>query len=75
LALIYYNKQDFVKCEEVNVKVLSFDPENQMALYNIGAIAASQGNEEKAKEFWDKVLTINSESETGKLAKESLGKL
>ena len=75
LALIYYNKQDFVKCEEVNVKVLSFDPENQMALYNIGAIAASQGNKEKAKEFWDKVLTINSESETGKLAKESLGKL
>ena len=75
LALIYYNKQDFVKCEEVNVKVLSFDPENQMALYNIGAIAASQGNKEKAKEFWNKVLTINSESETGKLAKESLGKL
>ena len=75
LALIYYNKQDFVKCEEVNVKVLSFDPENQMALYNIGAIAASQGNKEKAKEFWNKVLTINSERETGKLAKESLGKL
>jgi tetratricopeptide (TPR) repeat protein len=75
LALIYYNKQDLVKCEEVNVKVLSFDPENQMALYNIGAVAATQGNKEKAKEFWNKVLSINAESETGKLAKESLGKL
>ena len=75
LALIYYNKQDFVKCEEVNVKVLSYDPKNQMALYNIGAVAATQGNKDKAKEFWNKVVSINSDSETGKLASESLGKL
>lgn len=75
LALIYYNQQNFIKCEDVNMKVLSFDPNNQMALYNIGAVAATQGNKEKAKEFWNKVLSINAESETGKLAKESLGKL
>jgi tetratricopeptide (TPR) repeat protein len=75
LALIYYNKQDFAKCEEVNKEVLSFDPSNQMALYNIGAIAATQGNKEKAKEFWNQVVSINAESETGKLAIESLSKL
>ena len=75
LALIYYNKQDFAKCEEVNNKVLSFEPKNQMALYNLGAIAATQGKKDKAKEFWDQVLKINPESETGKLAQESLGKL
>lgn len=75
LALIYYNEQNFIKCEDVNMKVLSFDPNNQMALYNIGAVAATQGNKEKAKEFWNKVLSINAESETGKLAKESIGKL
>lgn len=75
LALIYYNKQDFGKCEEVNSKVLSFEPKNQMALYNLGAIAATQGNMERAKEFWNKVVSINAESETGKLAKESLGRL
>jgi len=75
LAFIYYNKQDFLKCEEVNDKVLSYDPENQMALYNIGAIAATQGDYNKAKDFWIKVVSINSESETGKLAKESLGRL
>lgn len=75
LALIYYNQQNFIKCEDVNMKVLSFDPNNQMALYNIGAVAATQGNKEKAKEFWNKVLSINAESETGKLAKESIGKL
>jgi len=75
LALIYYNKQDFAKCEEVNNKVLTYDPKNQMALYNLGAIAATQGRTDKAKEFWDKVVSINAESETGKLARESLGKL
>lgn len=75
LALIYYNKQDLLKCEEVNNKVLSFDPKNQMALYNLGAIAATQGKKEKAKEFWNRVISINSDSETGKLAQESISKL
>lgn len=75
LAFIYYNKQDLIKCEEVNDKVLSYDPKNQMALYNIGAIAATQGDYNKAKDFWNRVVSINSESETGKLAKESLGRL
>ena len=75
LALIYYNKQDFLKCEEANNKVLSFEPKNQMALYNLGAIAATQGKKDKAKEFWNMVMNINPDSETGKLAKESLAKL
>jgi len=75
LALIYYNKQDFAKCEEANNKVLLFEPKNQMALYNLGAIAATQGKTDKAKEMWDKVVSINAKSETGKLAQESLGKL
>jgi tetratricopeptide (TPR) repeat protein len=75
LALIYYNKQDLVMCEEVNNKVLTYDPKNQMALYNLGAIAATQGRTDKAREFWNKVVSINSESETGKLANESLSKL
>lgn len=75
LALIYYNKQDLVKCEELNNSVLSFDPKNQMALYNLGAISATRGKTDKAKEFWNKVISINSESETGKLANESLSRL
>ncbi|MCW8803509.1 MAG: tetratricopeptide repeat protein [Ignavibacteriaceae bacterium] len=75
LALIYYNKQDFAKCEDENNKVLSYDPKNQMAIYNLGAIAATKGDVVKAKDFWNQVIEINSDSETGKLAKESMGKL
>jgi len=75
LAVIYFNKQDFEKCEDENNKVLNFDPKNQMALYNLGAIAATQGKKEKAREFWNQVIFINAQSETGKLAQESLNKL
>jgi tetratricopeptide (TPR) repeat protein len=75
LALIYYNIQDFAKCEDENNKVLSYDPKNQMALYNLGAIAATKGEVVKAKDFWNQVIEISSDSETGKLAKESLEKL
>jgi len=75
LALIYYSKQDFAKCEDENNKVLKYDPKNQMAIYNLGAIAATKGDVVKAKDLWNQVIEINSESETGKLAKESLAKL
>ena len=75
LAVIYYNKQDFAKCENENNQVLRFDPNNQMALYNLGAVAATRGEVMKAKDFWNQVIEINPESETGKLAIESLTKL
>ena len=75
LSIIYYNKNDFIKAEDQNKKVLAYNPQNQMALYNIGAIAATQGDVDKAKEFWSRVIKINPQSETGKLAAESLEKL
>ena len=75
LAVIYFNMQEYQKCEDENNKVLTFDPKNQMALYNLGAIAATRGNKEKAKEYWNNVISINAQSETGQLAKESLIKL
>ena len=75
LAVIYYHKQDYARCEDENNQVLSFDPKNQMALYNLGAVAATRGEINKAKAFWNQVIAIDSESETSKLAQESLKKL
>jgi tetratricopeptide (TPR) repeat protein len=75
LAVIYFNMRDFKKCEDENNEVLTFDPENQMALYNLGAVAATQGKTARAKEYWNKVISVNAETETGKLAVESLSKL
>lgn len=75
LSIIYYNKRDFIKATEENQKVLEYDPDNQMALYNVGAISATQGDKKKAEEYWQKVVKINPESGTGKLAKGNLEKL
>jgi tetratricopeptide (TPR) repeat protein len=75
LSIIYFTKKDLLRSEAENIKVLSYDPNNQMALYNLGAVTATRGNITKAKEFWEQVIEINSGSETGKLAKESLAKL
>ena len=75
LAVIYFNKQNFDKCDNENEKVLEYDPQNQMALYNLGAVAATLGLKEKAKDYWNKVISINEKTETAQLAKESLSKL
>jgi len=75
LAVIYFNKQNFDKCDNENEKVLEYDPQNQMALYNLGAVAATRGLKAKAKDYWNKVISINENSETAHLAKESLSKL
>jgi len=75
LAVIYFNNQNFDKCDNENEKVLKYDPQNQMALYNLGAVAATRGLKEKAKDYWNRVVSINENTETAQLAKESLSKL
>jgi len=75
LAVIYFNKQNFDKCDSENEKILEYDPQNQMALYNLGAVAATRGLKEKAEDYWNKVISINENTETAQLAKESLSKL
>ena len=75
LSVIYFNKKDLIKAESENNKVIAYDPDNQMALYNLGAITATRGNLEMAKNYWNRVIKINPESKTGILAKESLEKL
>jgi len=75
LSIIYFTKKDLLRSEAENNKVLSYDPNNQMALYNLGAITATKGDLANAKEYWNKVIKIDAESETGKLAKESLEKI
>lgn len=72
LSIIYYNKGELVKAEELNNKVLQIDPDNLMALYNIGAIAATKGDKERAKELWNKIIAKDPDSRTGKLAAESI---
>lgn len=46
-----------------------------MANYNIGAIEATKGNKEKAREIWNKLINNNPADKISELAKSSMSKL
>lgn len=75
LTFIYYNDGDMNKAEELTRKVLTIDPKNEMAIYNTGAIEASRGNRDRAREIWTKLIEDFPGSETSDLAKNSLNRL
>lgn len=75
LALIHYNKSDFQKAEEIINKVFEYDKKNLQAKYNLGAIAATKGDKEKAKQYWEELIKESPNSETAKMAQESLSAL
>lgn len=75
ITFVHYTKGDFVKAEEVTMQMLQLFPGDPMVRYNWGAIEATKGNKEKAKEIWTKLIKENPEDKTSELAKNSLNKL
>jgi Uncharacterized protein conserved in bacteria len=57
IASLYYSKQDFTKCEISLNSVLSYDKNNYQALFNLGAVAATKGDNVKAKNIWNDVIS------------------
>jgi tetratricopeptide (TPR) repeat protein len=72
LTFIYYNKGELDKAEEETNKILSYDKNNSMARYNLGAIEATRGNDEKARQIWNKLIQDDPKSETAELARNAL---
>jgi len=58
-----------------NNRVLKLDPDHVSALYNKGAISATRGDTETAREIWNRIVNEYPESETTALAKQSLERL
>ena len=75
MTFIYYTKGDLVKAEEISYQMLKLFPGDPMVNYNIGAIEATKGNKEKAREIWTKLIKDNPKDQTSELAKNSLNKL
>ncbi len=44
-------------------------------IYNIGAIEATKGNKNRAREIWTKLIEDHPNDKTSELAKNSLNKL
>ena len=75
ITFVHYTKGDFVKAEEVTLKMLQLFPGDPMVRYNWGAIEATKGNKEKAREIWTKLIKDNPDDKTSELARGSLNKL
>ncbi len=71
----YYIQGKLDKAEEVTRQLLKLFPKDPMATYNLGAIEATKGNKEKAREIWMKLIESNPNDETSELAKNSINKL
>jgi len=63
------------KADEYINRVLKLEPKHVSALYNKGAISATRGDTETAREIWNRIVNDFPESETTALAKQSLERL
>ena len=75
LSYIHYTLGDINKAEEETKKILAIDPENSNAQYNLGAIAVTKGDKEKAREIWKRLAEQHPKDEIGIKAKNSLEQL
>lgn len=75
ITYIYYTKGDLVKAEDVTKTMIKLFPADPMANYNLGAIEATKGNKDKAREIWTKLIEENLDNETTELAKNSINRL
>ena len=57
-AEMVYKMGDIARYDELMQQVLEFDPTDPEPYYNIGVVAASSGNPEKAMEFYKKAIEL-----------------
>lgn len=75
VAYINYTERKFSAAEKILKRVISFDKNNLQAYYNLGAIAASEGNKAKAKEIWNKLVREHPGTKIAATARKSLGEI
>ena len=56
-------------------QVLETSPAHADALYNLGAIYGNMSQDVEARKYWEKVVAVAPDSESGRRAKENLPKL
>lgn len=75
ITFVHYTKGNLVKAEEVTQTMLQLFPGDPMVRYNLGAIEATKGNNDKARDIWSKLIKDNPNDETSELARNSLNRL
>lgn len=71
-AYLNYMNRNFSGAESDLNKIITYDKNNLQAYYNLGAVAASAGNKNKAKEIWSKLVKDHPDAQIAGIAKKSL---
>lgn len=74
-GLLYFNEGKYSEAEKVTSRVLDINKNHLEAKFNLGVIAVSQGDKEKARKIWTELAENNPGSEASEYAKEALKKL
>ena len=72
MAVCYYNLQQFDKAESEILTALKYSPNHQTGFLNLGVIYLAKQNLEKSKEWFNKTVELDPNSEVGKKAKSLL---
>lgn len=75
LTFLYFNNGDLKKAEELTNNILKIENNNQLAIYNSGAIAASKGENLKAKSIWEGLAKKFPGTDIAHIAKQSIMQL
>jgi tetratricopeptide (TPR) repeat protein len=75
LGRVLFQAGDIAGALDQTKGVLEHQPTHPDALYNLGAIYANIGNRERAGDCWTRLLAVRPDSESARLAKQSLARL
>lgn len=74
-AYLMYMGKKYSDAEKILNRIISYDKNNLQAYYNLGAIAANEGDKAKAKEIWSGIVKNHPGDKIADLAKKSLSEL
>lgn len=72
LTSLYFNNGDFDKADAFTNDILKIENNNQIAVYNSGAIAAARGDKSKAKTIWQGLINKYPNTDIASIAKQSI---
>ncbi len=71
-AMKMYKARNYTECLQVMHQALEKDPSNVLAYYYVGLTQAHLGEAEKAKEAYERVISLNTSSQLTKYAKDGI---
>ena len=72
MGVCYYNLRNFDNAIAEMSKALEYAPKHQIGHLNLGIVNLSAGNVQKAKEWLQKAVELDPNSDAGQRAKELL---